>query len=235
MTSQMPPYDPNNPQGYQYPPVPPRGYNQNQAPSNGTATTSLILGILSLLCFGFLTGIPAIFVGISGKKKAEKMGGEGRTMAQWGIISGIVGSILSIILSVFLIFQFFIAVEKTKEGFNSVKKEIKQSIEEYEDQQARNLKEANPDHYLIIEEQVIIDAFGEWEYSAVFENKADFRSAYTVEILCNSAEGKVLTEDGLVETLDAGNRTDLVIKLDFGEPVTNVTCSVNQVVYAVYP
>ncbi|MFH0799228.1 MAG: DUF4190 domain-containing protein [Pseudomonadota bacterium] len=71
---------------------------QPPAPSaSGRAIAALILGILSLLCMGFLSGIPAIILG-SMELKAIKAGhapqaGEG--VARVGYILGIVGTVLT--------------------------------------------------------------------------------------------------------------------------------------------
>lgn len=75
--------------------------NQPQMPvssgPSGRAVASLILGILSLICMGFLTGIPAIILG-SMELKAIKRGeatqaGEG--IAKVGYILGIIGTVLT--------------------------------------------------------------------------------------------------------------------------------------------
>jgi hypothetical protein len=67
------------------------------------ALVSLVLGILSILpCCGFLAGIPAVIVGFMAKSKAENLPQEygGRGLALGGIITGIFGTILSIILGI---------------------------------------------------------------------------------------------------------------------------------------
>lgn len=61
------------------------------------ATAALILGILSLICAGFLTGIPAIILG-SMEMKAIKAGlspASGEGIAKVGYILGIVGTVLT--------------------------------------------------------------------------------------------------------------------------------------------
>lgn len=83
-------------------PSPPTG----QPVTGGTASASasstksvvaLILGILSLTCCGFLSGIPAIILGHSELKQIQegKIPESNRTMAKVGMILGIVGSVLS--------------------------------------------------------------------------------------------------------------------------------------------
>jgi len=61
------------------------------------AVVTLILGILSLVCAGFLTGIPAIILG-NMELKAIKKGEapkEGEGVAKVGFILGIVGTVLT--------------------------------------------------------------------------------------------------------------------------------------------
>lgn len=66
------------------------------------ALVSLILGILSIPCCGFLTGIPAVITGFMAKNKAEADPGQytGRGMALAGIVTGAIGTLLSVILMI---------------------------------------------------------------------------------------------------------------------------------------
>lgn len=68
------------------------------SPTSTTSLVALILGILSLTCCGFLSGIPAIFVGRSEMKAADagKIAASNRTLAKVGMILGIIGTILSL-------------------------------------------------------------------------------------------------------------------------------------------
>ena len=80
-------------------PAPPAPETPNAPPPGpaGKAIAALILGILSLICCGFFTGIPAIIIGKQ-EMNAIKQGRsnkEGFTLAQVGFILGIVGSALS--------------------------------------------------------------------------------------------------------------------------------------------
>ena len=70
---------------------------QAQPGPSGRALASLILGILSLICMGFIAGIPAIILG-SMELRAIKAGqapaaGEGTAKVGW--ILGIVGTVLT--------------------------------------------------------------------------------------------------------------------------------------------
>lgn len=87
--SQPAPYQPGRAPGQ---PVP---YGQPQE-SEGKATASLVLGILSIACFGFFTGIPAVILGHIAKsnirKSGGRLGGDGKATA--GLIMGYISIVL---------------------------------------------------------------------------------------------------------------------------------------------
>ncbi len=66
------------------------------------ALVSLVLGILSIPCCGFLSGIPAVIVGIMARGRVQKdpQNYTGSGFALAGIITGIIGTILSIALGI---------------------------------------------------------------------------------------------------------------------------------------
>lgn len=73
-------------------PPPPAG-----AGASGRAVAALILGILSLVCMGFLAGVPAIILG-SMELKAIRRGeapAAGEGVAKVGYILGIIGTVLT--------------------------------------------------------------------------------------------------------------------------------------------
>jgi hypothetical protein len=59
------------------------------------AKNAMLLGLLSPLCFGFLTGIPAIFVGAQALSdiKASRGRLKGRGSAWTGVVLGSIGSV----------------------------------------------------------------------------------------------------------------------------------------------
>lgn len=67
------------------------------APNNSGATTSLILGLVSLFVCGLITGIPAIIIGNRSRKEIRESNGQqgGDGMALAGIITGVIGTIWS--------------------------------------------------------------------------------------------------------------------------------------------
>lgn len=70
------------------------------APNQTMAIVSLVLGVLSIICCGFLAGVPAVIVGFMARSKANSNPAEfgGAGLALGGIITGIIGTILGIIL-----------------------------------------------------------------------------------------------------------------------------------------
>src|SRR5262245_21098289 len=76
------------------PPGPPAA----QLPTEGKATASLVLGILSLLCLSIFAGIPAVILGHLAqsniRKSAGRLGGQGMALA--GLIMGYASIVLFI-------------------------------------------------------------------------------------------------------------------------------------------
>jgi hypothetical protein len=81
-------------------------YGAPMAPQNNSgATTSLVLGIVSVVFCGLFTGIPAIITGRKARKEIAASGGQqsGDGMALTGLILGIVGTALSVLGILFFI------------------------------------------------------------------------------------------------------------------------------------
>jgi len=68
----------------------------NIAKTSAMAVWSLVLGILSLLCFGIIAGIPAIVLGHMGRSKIKQSRGAltGGGMALAGLILGYIGTVI---------------------------------------------------------------------------------------------------------------------------------------------
>ncbi|MDC7122407.1 DUF4190 domain-containing protein [Cellulomonas fimi] len=92
-------YAPGYGYGYGYAPG---GYY----PKNSYAVWSLVLGILSLVSCGFLTGVPAIIVGNNAKKAAAVGEADNPGMATAGVVLGWIGTALS--AAGLLIYLFFV-------------------------------------------------------------------------------------------------------------------------------
>lgn len=82
-------------------PPPPAAPGVNPAESkNNLGTWALVLGILSIVCCGFWTGIPAIILGMNSKKAAAAGLATNGNLGHIGFILGIVGSALWIVLGI---------------------------------------------------------------------------------------------------------------------------------------
>jgi hypothetical protein len=86
-------------------PYPEEDEAEDEAYSSSEATTSLVLGIVSLVC-GLLTGIPAIIYGIIAKKSIARSRGRelGAGRATVGLCLGAFGTVASVVLIVVLLF-----------------------------------------------------------------------------------------------------------------------------------
>jgi hypothetical protein len=88
-------------------PPPPPGYGAPQyaaaPPHHPRAVLILVLGILSLVCCGLVTGIAAWIMGNSALREIDASGGAigGRGMVQAGRICGIIGTALSVLGIIF--------------------------------------------------------------------------------------------------------------------------------------
>ena len=97
---------------YQAPPPPPEGggygqqppYGGQPAPTHGSATTALVLGILSLVVCAPL-GIPAFIIGRRAEREVQASGGNlaGEGLAKAGWILGLIAMILMALGLVLLI------------------------------------------------------------------------------------------------------------------------------------
>ncbi len=69
--------------------------------SQGMATSSLVLGILSVMCFGLFAGIPAIILGHTAHRRARRMPAKyaGSGLAIAGFVMGYVSLITTFILA----------------------------------------------------------------------------------------------------------------------------------------
>jgi hypothetical protein len=85
-----------------YPPPPPPGpggYGYVQPQQNQKALWSMILGILGVVCCGFLAGIPAVILGNNARREVQASGGAqtGEGMAKAGVILGWIAIALGVL------------------------------------------------------------------------------------------------------------------------------------------
>lgn len=88
--------------------------SESQQKASSRAVATLVLGILSITCSGFLTGIPAIILGLIELKaiKAGEAPREGDSMTKVGLTLGLIGTILMalVILAAVAIIAFGISL-----------------------------------------------------------------------------------------------------------------------------
>ncbi len=86
---------------YDNPPPPPPQYGAPMpgaaAGTNKKAIWSLVLGIVGLICCGFIAGIPAIILGNMAKKEIATSGEGGGGMATAGVVLGVIAIIWGVI------------------------------------------------------------------------------------------------------------------------------------------
>ncbi len=85
------------------PPSLPVGQVEGQ--KQGLAITSFVLGLLSLVCFGLLTGIPAVICGHAARGRARRAPGQygGAGLALAGVIMGYVSVVMTLLLAAMLL------------------------------------------------------------------------------------------------------------------------------------
>jgi hypothetical protein len=71
--------------------------DQYASPDNGTGLWSMIIGIVSLLIGGLFFGIPAIILGVIGRKKAAAGLATNGGQALAGLITGSIATAMSVI------------------------------------------------------------------------------------------------------------------------------------------
>jgi hypothetical protein len=107
-----PPQDPNqpNPYGQQNPYGQPQQPYGQQPPGyagmdHPRGTTILVLGILSIVCCGIFTGIPAILMGKNALAEIDSAPGRytNRSLVKAGFICGIIGTAWSALVIVFYV------------------------------------------------------------------------------------------------------------------------------------
>ena len=84
------------------PPPPPSGATPplgagGPESKNSLGVWALVLGILSIVCCGFFTGIPAIILGLNSKKAQAQGLATNGTLGQVGFITGIIGTALGVL------------------------------------------------------------------------------------------------------------------------------------------
>ncbi len=82
------------------------------------AIASLVFGVLSLVCAGFLAGIPAIILGGLELKaiRAKQSSPEGEAIAKIGLILGIIGTALTLLAFILMIMLISLGISMSSFG-----------------------------------------------------------------------------------------------------------------------
>ncbi|RPF21131.1 DUF4190 domain-containing protein [Myceligenerans xiligouense] len=101
-----------------YPAAPgyPAQYGGQPFPKNDLGVWALVLGIISIVMCGFLAGIPAIIVGNKARQAVRNGEADNDGMGLAGIITGWIGTVISILVIAFYVIVIFIGVSG---GFES--------------------------------------------------------------------------------------------------------------------
>jgi hypothetical protein len=83
-----------------------------QQAASGRAVAALVMGILSIICMGFIAGIPAIILGSMELRdiKANRAPAAGETAAKVGYVLGIVGTALTCITIILFIIMIALGI-----------------------------------------------------------------------------------------------------------------------------
>ncbi len=88
-------------------PPPPPGFSNDAGTRNGAGTAALVLGILSIVTglfgIGIVLGIIGLILGIIGRKRAKRGEASNGGAALAGIVTSILGSLVSIAMIVFVV------------------------------------------------------------------------------------------------------------------------------------
>lgn len=143
-----PPSQPNNPNPYSSPnesPFP----QQHQSPmhnspqTDGFAITSMVLGIIAVLCcyFGAIPGLIAVIFGHLSLSKIKKsplpIGGKGMAIA--GLVTGYVG----IAVTIFAVVALALAVNSKDGAFSVFREEFEREMKKQQELQQEQLDESD--------------------------------------------------------------------------------------------
>ncbi|MFT4299847.1 MAG: DUF4190 domain-containing protein [Aeromicrobium sp.] len=101
IASGLPSYGSTTPPPGTYPSAAPGGYGMPPR-NNPKAIWALVLGLVAFFCCGFITGIPAIILGLLAKKDIEASQGTqtGKGMAIAGLVLGILAVLFNILMGI---------------------------------------------------------------------------------------------------------------------------------------
>ena len=224
-TPPMPPQQPPMPP--QMPPMPPGQSVQK----NDTAMFAMIAGILGVTVCALFAGIPAIILGMSGKKKAKEMGGEGEGQAKAGIILGWISVVLSIIAIISWVLLAFVFVDSVNriDIFNDGK--LYSDYQSSDDQSGDTVSTGD---YDISNQDVLVESDGEITYSATIYNDSDVDASYEIIVYCEDSDDDYYsdTSTAYVDNLSPGDSESFDNTIYLDTSTLAATCRVENVDYS---
>ncbi len=224
-TPPMPPQQPPMPP--QMPPMPPG----QSAQKNDTAMFAMIAGMLGVTVCALFAGIPAIILGMSGKKKAKEMGGEGEGQAKAGIILGWISVVLSIIAIISWVLLAFVFVDSVNriDIFNDGK--LYSDYQSSDDQSGDTVSTGD---YDISNQDVLVESDGEITYSATIYNDSDVDASYEIIVYCEDSDDDYYsdTSTAYVDNLSPGDSESFDTTIYLDTSTLAATCRVENVDYS---
>lgn len=224
-TPPMPPQQPPMPP--QMSPMPPGQSVQK----NDTAMFAMIAGILGVTVCALFAGIPAIILGMSGKKKAKEMGGEGEGQAKAGIILGWISVVLSIIAIISWVLLAFVFVDSVNriDIFNDGK--LYSDYQSSDDQSGDTVSTGD---YDISNQDVLVESDGEITYSATIYNDSDVDASYEIIVYCEDSDDDYYsdTSTAYVDNLSPGDSESFDTTIYLDTSTLAATCRVENVDYS---
>jgi hypothetical protein len=178
-------------------------------PTNGLAIAALVLGLLSFICLGPIGGAAAVIFGILGLKKANEVG-TGRGMSIAGIILGILGTIVSVALTILLV----VGLDQASDL----------ALDEIDDLGGI----ASLSDYEIEETTCEVDDLGIASYEGTIENTSSESKGFTINTEIKDADtGRVLDTSSVTkDEIPPGATEEWAIVATGLEPEADVTCRI---------
>jgi hypothetical protein len=156
-----------------------------QPATSGMAIASVVLGVLSLCVGSFLTGVPAVILGILGQRTIGRSEGrlKGKGMAKTGLVLGLFGSLVPILL--------LLAVQSVRETANRL-------------WSANNLKQSS------LAMHSYADANGTWTPAAICDAQGKPLLSWRVAILPYIEQGRLYQQFKLDEPWDGPHNSKLL-------------------------
>jgi TM2 domain-containing membrane protein YozV len=174
--------------------------------SNGMAIAALVLGILSFVCLGPIAGVLAIVFGILGMKKANEVG-TGKGMAIAGMVLGIIGTIVTILIFVFVI----AAGDSVNDALDDA------------------TGAADPSDYELVNKSCEIDNYGFVTFSGTIENTGSKDLDFTIDGEIRDNSNVIVDSPSTIVSVPEGDTVQWELVSSVDDSITQVECKVTSV------